>query len=86
MVKYNKKFFMYIIEIIAKFILKRKTANNYKPDLEESEFLDDYKNCKHIYIAIDSTKDYLACNKCGNVIKNTKEFKNKPEEKNFFKM
>lgn len=62
---------MYIIELIAKMIRDRK----YKPENDAPE--EENEQCNHVYFAIDSTSDYLACNKCGNVIKNFK--------KNFFK-
>ena len=70
---------MYIFEIIAKFIRNRKIGHN---SLQEDEIQETYEDCEHIYLAIDSTKDYLACNKCGHVIKNTQ----KPEKKNIFKI
>jgi len=59
---------MYILELIAKAI-----KNKYKKkDFSEKEE-NEYETCDHIYFAIDSTSDYLACNKCGNVIKNFKK-------------
>ena len=66
---------MYILEIIAKLLKNKKIKNN--PSLEQE---DDSYFCDHMYMAIDSTKDYLACTKCGNVIKNS--YKETP--KNFF--
>lgn len=81
MVKFNKKKnSMYIIEIIAKFFLNRKTKKF--SIIEEIEFEEENESCEHIYIAIDSTKDYFACTKCGNVIKNNL----KPEKINIFKL
>lgn len=58
---------MYIIELIAKIIKSRKVKTPV--DLPQEELED----CEHIYYAIDSTSDYLACSKCGNVIKNYKK-------------
>ena len=68
---------MYIIEIIAKLIKNHKKKKEFSQDntLEE-----DFEVCNHIYLAIDSSKDYLACNKCGDVIKN----KHKNIKKNIF--
>lgn len=70
---------MYIFEIIAKLIRNGKLKHN---SLQEDELQETYENCEHIYLAIDSTKDYLACNKCGNVIKNTQ----KSVKNNIFKV
>lgn len=58
---------MYIFEIIAKLIKNHRLRKNSSPMLNSEE---NDGNCSHIYLAIDSTKDYLACNKCGHVIKN----------------
>jgi PHP family Zn ribbon phosphoesterase len=72
---------MYIFEIIAKFLKDRKVKKismQYEIDPEE----DDFESCEHIYVAIDSTKDYFACTKCGHVIKNTQT----SEKINFFKI
>lgn len=64
---------MYIFEIITKLILKR----NRKPLLEKNELEADYI-CEHIFLPIDSTADYLACNKCGFVVKNELQAKHNP--------
>jgi hypothetical protein len=58
---------MYIIELIAKIIKSRKV----KPQVGLTQ--EEFEDCEHIYYAIDSTSDYLACSKCGNVIKNYKK-------------
>ncbi|MDD3013815.1 MAG: hypothetical protein PHC34_08955 [Candidatus Gastranaerophilales bacterium] len=58
---------MYIFEIIAKIIRDYKRGKN---SFRETGAEEDYEKCEHVYYAIDSTKDYLACTKCGNVIKN----------------
>jgi len=60
---------MYILEIIAKAIKNSRLKKNRFSE----ENSDEYENCDHIYFAIDSTADYMACNKCGNVIKNFKK-------------
>ncbi|OGH97484.1 MAG: hypothetical protein A2287_05735 [Candidatus Melainabacteria bacterium RIFOXYA12_FULL_32_12] len=70
---------MYIFEIIAKFLRDRKIKQGFLQEIETEE---NYEDCEHVYLAIDSTKDYLACTKCGHVIKNTY----KPEKKNIFKI
>lgn len=61
---------MYIIEIIVKFIQKRKEKKIISDDFNRNE-----EDCKHVYMAIDSEKTYLACYKCGDVIKNNGEIK-----------
>jgi len=60
---------MYIFEIIIKKFLsqkKYKNCNNFDQN-------NDLEKCNHVYLAIDSSKDYLACNNCGKVIKNTQK-------------
>ncbi|MCI5824023.1 MAG: hypothetical protein MRZ90_03690 [Candidatus Gastranaerophilales bacterium] len=64
---------MYIIELIYKLLTKRKKKKTLV-DIEEKE----YVKCEHLFLPLDSTKKYLACTKCGLVIK-------KEDEKNFFK-
>lgn len=64
---------MYIIELIYKLLTKRKKKKTLV-DVEEKE----YVKCEHLFLPLDSTKKYLACTKCGLVIK-------KEDEKNFFK-
>ncbi len=63
---------MYIIELVYKLLTNRKKKKTV--DLEEKE----YVKCEHLFLPLDSTKKYLACTKCGLVIK-------KEDEKNFFK-
>lgn len=60
---------MYILELIAKAIKNKKI----KKSIDKEENTDKYEVCSHTYFAIDSTADYLACSKCGNVIKNFKK-------------
>lgn len=64
---------MYIIELIYKLLTKKKKKKTLV-DIEEKE----YVKCEHLFLPLDSTKKYLACTKCGLVIK-------KEDEKNFFK-
>ena len=55
---------MYIIELIYKLLTKRKKKKTLV-DIEEKE----YVKCEHLFLPLDSTKKYLACTKCGLVIK-----------------
>ena len=69
---------MYIFEIIIKKIMQKR-----QPLQEEAENLDvqdENEECEHFFLPIDSTADYLACNKCGFVVKNDK----KPKPRNIF--
>lgn len=63
---------MYIIELIYKLLTNRKKKKTVY--FEEKE----YQSCQHLFLPLDSTKEYLGCTKCGLVIK-------REEEKNFFK-
>ena len=54
---------MYFIEKILRiFYPKQKHTNNYK--------LQEIEHCNHIFMPIDSTREYLSCTKCGKLIKN----------------
>ncbi len=57
---------MYILEIIARILKNRRKSKK-----KEQEAPPDYF-CEHLYLPIDSAAEYLACNKCGHVIKNNK--------------
>ncbi|MDD3149602.1 MAG: hypothetical protein PHV68_02115 [Candidatus Gastranaerophilales bacterium] len=61
---------MYIIEAILRFI---KNNSEVKKIYRKSLDLEDVDECEHLYVPIDSTEDYMACTKCGHVIKNTKK-------------
>ncbi|MCR4881062.1 MAG: hypothetical protein K6A44_03825 [bacterium] len=53
---------MYFIEKILKIFLKpKKKKIKYTPQ--------DIDTCEHLFIPIDSTGEYLACTKCGKLIK-----------------
>ena len=53
---------MYFIEKILKLLLKpKKKRINYTPQ--------DIDNCEHVFMPIDSSGEYLACTKCGKLIK-----------------
>lgn len=54
---------MYFIEKILRiFYKKNKSTPNYIPQ--------DIDNCEHLFLPIDSSGEYLACSKCGKLIKN----------------
>lgn len=62
---------MYLIELVAKWYSNRKTKKqSYNEEI-------DYQKCEHIFLALDSDADYVACSKCGFVMQN-------PQKKNFF--
>ena len=53
---------MYFIEKILKIFLKTKTKKvNYNPQ--------NIDICEHLFLPIDSSGEYLACTKCGKLIK-----------------
>ena len=58
---------MYIIELIAKLI-QNKNKNKSKP-LQQGE-TENLEMCEHTFFPIDSTKETLACSKCGLIVKN----------------
>lgn len=64
---------MYIFEfIIKKFIKKSRKKQQDGKNVEN----DIYEKCEHVFFPIDSAKDYLACSKCGYLVRNP--------SKNFF--
>lgn len=73
---------MYIIELIIKKLTQKKEKPIYNP-LTENEF-DDYEDCEHTFMPIDSTNEIFSCTKCG-ILKKRSELKNKNFfAKNFF--
>ncbi|MFA6990252.1 MAG: hypothetical protein WC197_09305 [Candidatus Gastranaerophilaceae bacterium] len=56
---------MYIIELLIKLI-KKKPGKKLKENID----LEDVQDCNHIFFPIDSDKEFLACSKCGFLIKN----------------
>lgn len=56
---------MYIFELIYKLV-KKEIIKPQKINLDDFE--DEYANCEHIFLPIDSTKKVLACSKCGLVV------------------
>lgn len=61
---------MYIIEKLIKIYLKctKKEQTVNLPTNEDNVELEDVITCKHNFMPIDSTKEILACSKCGYVI------------------
>ncbi len=57
---------MYLIEAIVKAILKIKNKKNKNIEADDIEY------CNHTFLPLDSSTEYLACSKCGVVIKNPK--------------
>lgn len=81
---------MYIIELFFK--LKNKfshktsaetSAGSTDREEENPDLIDEALNCKHIFVPIDSTKEVLACSKCGLVV-HAKDIKKKKDDDNFF--
>lgn len=71
---------MYFIELIVNKIKKKKKEESFNP-LEETKFDDDdYENCEHIFMPLDSTGEILSCSKCGLIV-NRKDLK----KQNIFK-
>jgi len=57
---------MYIFELIYKIVktVTQKKITKQKIAEEQQE-----EKCEHIFLPIDSTKEILACSKCGKLIK-----------------
>lgn len=72
---------MYFIEfIVNKFLKKKKQEETFNPLDEKTLDDEDYDNCEHIFMPIDSTGEILSCSKCGLVV-NRKDLK----KQNIFK-
>lgn len=72
---------MYIIEVLYKLFKKEQKLKQealYKKESTSEEV--SYESCEHTFLPIDSTKEVLACSKCGLVVK-TQDLKS---DKNFF--
>ncbi len=54
---------MYILELIYKLLAKKQKQK------QDNDFEEDYKNCDHTFLPVDSTKKVLACIKCGEIKK-----------------
>jgi hypothetical protein len=70
---------MYIIELIVKLVRKirdkRFGGNEFPPVIlpgfDENTPSARQEDCNnHVYLPIDSIKQYLACKNCGHIIKN----------------
>lgn len=59
---------MYIFEIIIKKLKDLKKKHTYHLDQPEEE--DPNIDCdSHVYLPLDSSKDYLACKNCGKIVR-----------------
>jgi hypothetical protein len=58
---------MYIIELLIKMIKKKPPLK-----LEGNDEEDNSEICSHVFFPIDSDSEFLACSKCGFLIKNPK--------------
>ena len=63
---------MYIFELISTIINKIKNPEKKI----EKDFSDDYQNCEHTFLPVDSTKKVFACIKCV-LVKNAKDLNKK---------
>ena len=70
---------MYIIEFIIKKLTQRKEKPVFNP--LEAGAKEDYENCEHAFMPIDSTNETLSCTKCGQLAKRS-ELRNKNFLKN----
>ena len=70
---------MYIIEKLVKLYLKHVKKENKLQiaNIEDNAELEDVVTCKHNFMPIDSTKEVLACSKCGYVITKKRLDKNR---------
>ena len=53
---------MYFIEKFLKIFYKKSSTQKYQPQNIEV--------CQHVFMPIDSSGEYLACSKCGKLMKN----------------
>lgn len=68
---------MYIIELLVKIFTHKKEKTMYNPLIENE--IEDYEECEHTFMPIDSTNETLSCTKCGLLVK-----KSDLKYKNFF--
>ena len=68
---------MYIIELFINWLNKNKRGDGANPDgLYKEKFVDEEEEmCEHKFMPVDSTKNVLACVKCGYVIKKNENYK-----------
>lgn len=74
-------FKMYFIEYIIKKFTKKKENATYNPVLQSEK--QDYEDCEHVYMPIDSTGEVLSCTKCG-ILASQAKLKDELKNKNFF--
>lgn len=75
---------MYIIEKIIRLYLKltkKEKQYNIPSEIDNYE-LEDILTCKHTFMPIDSTGEYLACSKCGYLISKDRYKKLKKKKRN----
>lgn len=72
---------MYIIEYIIKKLTQKKKAPIYNPTPKNET--EEYENCEHIFMPIDSTGEVLSCTRCGTLV-NQSELKAELKSRNFF--
>lgn len=73
---------MYIIELLVDFLKGKKYQPSHRFDPLESsktDLIEDSDNCEHLFLPLDSSKEYFACKYCGLVVP-----KNKLKNKNIF--
>lgn len=72
---------MYIFELIFNIFKKKKQAiSTYNPvDTDGTELEENSEDCEHLFMPLDSSKEYFACKYCGLVV-----HKSKLKNKNIF--
>lgn len=72
---------MYIFELIFNTFKKKKQAiSTYNPvDTDGTELEENSEDCEHLFMPLDSSKEYFACKYCGLVV-----HKSKLKNKNIF--
>ncbi len=60
---------MYLFELITKYITgkKYKRVQNFDPFAQDD--IENFEECDHVFLPVDSTGEILACSKCGLVVK-----------------
>lgn len=60
---------MYLFELITKYITgkKYKRVQNFDPFVQDD--IENFEECDHVFLPVDSTGEILACSKCGLVVK-----------------
>lgn len=70
---------MYIVELFIKWLNKNKRGSGANPEniyQEEGKTItDEALTCKHNFMPVDSTGQFLACTKCGYVVKKNENYK-----------